>query len=281
MVSTLERPTATILDPGALPPPLPNELLIPQDLRAQIRDGSMPLGEEDWLMEEVVDICLGAVNLGYIVEWTPPPDSDQAEDYFDRGFEVVFRIGDGKPCIIASTTRRDHIRTGDSFFDKRIPRPPFPKRPYLCPLSAQTSKAAEYRLMGYDPCGARGFANFADWNEHVRTSHGIFYDSLKATDTVEPVSKLWNEAVEDVDVLRERRLASDPRPPFEQRVAAANLTNLAPDHRDDLIAQLQAEIADRDRADEELKEKRRENLRKATEASRQSREAKKTNAATR
>ena len=177
----------------------------------QVRDGSMALEDEDYLIAEIVNVVRAYEAHDRTVFWLPPDMMEAVGEGYQTGYEVKFMAETGQPVGMPTTASEDHI---EPLYTKRIPRGPFPSLRYPCPLFPATTEAREYQKMGFPPCQSSGTLNFADWDEHLRRVHPGFLVSimaLNAESTEKAMHRLWKTATEDRERIQRTRRAQDPR----------------------------------------------------------------------
>ena len=208
MVSpTLTSPTSPTVHirPDYLPPPLDGEELVDLNLVVLVRDGSMPLEDEDDLMQEIIDVYRAHGSETEPVYWEAPAAEEFAHD--QKGYEIKFNAVTGLPIgvnIVASP------QYAPPLFTKSPPRQPRVLKPFCCPLSGNGPLAMKYRRMGYPACPGRGFANFFDWDRHMQT-HPDFLATYQRMEDDPNLDGLWEEVEAEADRHQLLRRSVDPR----------------------------------------------------------------------
>ena len=121
--------------PSNLPPPVDGEELVDMDLVIAVRDGSMPLEDEDALIGEIIKIYTAYIPWEEPVWWTPPiPEGEVPAAGDERlvGYDLKFNALTGMPVAFTLVASLDHK---EPLYTKRIPRRPWPRAIYPCPLS--------------------------------------------------------------------------------------------------------------------------------------------------
>ena len=196
-----------------LPPPLHNEELVDRELVLLVRDGSMSLEDEDGLMTRIINVYTAHMLNGDNVYWQHPVMNLYADASYQKGYELMFRIDDGKPAGIISVASASYVYA----YNKEIPRRTWPRQDYPCPLAAGSLDHAEAIRMGFARCETSGFPNYADWFDHIITSHERFVRS-KTMGFMDDIAKqsqvmeaMWESAKRSALAYAAERRASDPR----------------------------------------------------------------------
>ena len=197
--------------PVQLPPPIYGEELVDQSLVLAIRDGSMALEDEDYLIGEIAKVYGAFLAFSEYVYWRPPAVEGPTTfgEEFQTGYEVKFVAETGRPIAFDVMASQDH---GEPLFTKRIPRRTWPTIIAACPLYPSI-KADEYHKMGFDPCEVGEFSNYAQWEAHVLRRHEPFLRSLEAVTEGDekPVNALWQRCLSERTAVAALRRSSDPR----------------------------------------------------------------------
>ena len=212
--------------PKVLPPPLPGEiqvgdnmvplgeLEIDRKLVGLIRNGSMPLEDEDALVQECIDVWQAHVRQGDPIYWTAPPKPTEV-DYdpnYQVGYELFFiksgpRNGQPVSILLLTTGQAEN----KELFTKEIPRRHWRPRLQLCSLSRRSPRYDEYWDMGFEACAASGFNNRADWFEHMNKCHPGFVESMGGFTDHAKMEALYSEAQQGAQDWVSRRRSQDPR----------------------------------------------------------------------
>ena len=204
--------------PQNLPPLLPGENEIDLSLVTLIRDGSMALEQEDWLIVEIVNVIHAYNAQGSRVYWKPEEMTSQTGENYQSGYEIMFMGQTGQPVGILATARPNH---GEPIYTKTVPRNLHkPVAKYYCPLSRKSERLGEYQEMGFDACQSGGFLNFASWEDHVSGVHHDFSRALEGLRGEPAVAFLWKLAQDGGMVAVKVRRDSDPRTPVPELVGA-------------------------------------------------------------